>query len=508
MSQAGDGGYLNVGSFRFWFVGQVWEWSDEVARIKSDARMAEVIAAAVSSRQRVPREPVSLGVEDYELVLEPSEIAAIRARTRRSRRRHNRARYAFAKGLLRALMGKLADQDLKLASDRGVVRTLMGSDEFRELVDECWPRLTMADLIDDLMTPLGLARAGRDILTRREQELLVREPGSPWTAADVPLLDEAWSLLGDPEEVLRAAAERRRLRLERAYAQEYIAASGMRGQVDAAALAERFGEGGGARSIAERAGGDPDWEFGHVIVDEAQELSPMAWRMLVRRCPMRSMTVVGDVDQVAAPWGTRRWADTLDLVAPERWDSRELTVNYRTPSEIMAVAADVLAAVDPQAVPPSSVRDSGRPPLAHPVGNGMRLTELVVEVAATVQASIGDGRLAVLTSEADYPDVRDALVVQFAGSVGTGAVGLDSPITVMEVGEAKGLEFDAVLLVRPETWLASGERGLRDLYVALTRATQRLDVVHSDPLPSVLSRLQPGGESDALGPASLVGAPQ
>jgi DNA helicase IV len=481
--------------------------SDEVARIKSDARMAQVIAAAVTSRQRVPREPVSLGVEDYELVLNPSEIAAVRARTRRSRRRHNRARYAFAKGLLRALIGKLAEHDPKLASDRSVVRALMGSDEFRELVDECWPRLTMGDLIEDLLTPLGLARAGRDILTRREQDLLVREPGSPWTAADVPLLDEAWSLLGDPEEVLRAAAERRRLRLERAYAQEYIAASGMRGQVDADALAERFGEGGGARTIAERAGGDPDWEFGHVIVDEAQELSPMAWRMLVRRCPMRSMTVVGDVDQVAAPWGTRRWADTLDVIAPDRWERRELTVNYRTPSEIMAVAADVLRAVDPEAVPPSSVRDAGQQPLAHRVAGDALLTEVVVEVAGAARAAVGDGRLAVLTAVDDYGGVRDALVAEFADAVGTGAVGLDSPIAVMEVTEAKGLEFDAVVLVRPESWLATGERGLRDLYVALTRATQRLDVVHSEPLPEVLSRLGSGDSDEQIGPVSLVGAP-
>jgi DNA helicase IV len=481
---------------------------DEVARIKADPRMAEVVAAAVTARQRVPSEPVTLGVEDHDLVLEPSEIAAVRARTRRSRRRHNRGRYAFAKGLLRALMARLAEVDPKLASERAVVRSLMASEEFRELVDSCWPRLTMSELIQQLLTPAGLAEAGRDILTRRERELLAREPGSPWTAADVPLLDEAWALLGDPEEVLRAAAERRRLRLERAYAQEFIAASGMRGQVDADALAERFGEGGaGGRSVAERASGDPDWEFGHVIVDEAQELSPMAWRMLVRRCPMRSMTVVGDVDQVAAPWGTRRWADTLDAVAPERWERRELTVNYRTPSEIMAVAADVLAAVDPNAVTPSSVRDAGTSPRAHRVDRESDLPAAVADVTAEARESIGDGRLAVLTSAADFAVVRGALDERFPGEVGVGSTGLDSPIAVLEVGEAKGLEFDAVVLVEPAAWLAAGERGLRELYVALTRATQRLDVVHATPLPDVLSRLEAGDVGSGLDPAPLVGAP-
>lgn len=481
---------------------------DEVARIKSDLRMAQVIGAAVAARQRVPDGPVTIGVEDYELVLEPGDIAAVRARTRRSRRRHNRARYAFAKGVLRALMGKLAEQDPKLASDRAVVRTLMGSEEFRELIDACWPRLTMGDLVERLLTPAGIAEAARDILSRRDQELLVRAPGSPWTAADIPLLDEAWALLGDPEEVLRAAADRRRLRLERAYAQEFIAASGMRGQVDADALAERFGDAGlGGRGVAERAAGDPDWEFGHLIVDEAQELSPMAWRMLVRRCPMRSMTVVGDVDQVAAPWGTRRWAETLEAVAPERWLMRELTVNYRTPSEIMAVAADVLAAADPTAVPPSSVRDAGTPPRAHRVAVDADLTSTVVSVTADAREAVGDGRVAVLTTAADFADVRAALDERFPAEVGVGSTGLDSAVAVLEIGDAKGLEFDAVVLVEPSGWLEVGERGLRDLYVALTRATQRLDVVYAGSLPTVLSRLVAEDRGSGVGSAPLVGAP-
>jgi superfamily I DNA/RNA helicase len=306
--------------------------------------------------------------------------------------------------------------------------------------------------------------------------------------------------------VLRVAAERRRLRLEKIYAQEAIAASGYQGQVDADALAERFGAPGmSGVTIAERAAGDPDWEFGHVIVDEAQELSPMAWRMLVRRCPMRSMTVVSDVDQLAAPWGTRRWAETLDAVAPDRWDIRELTVNYRTPSEIMAVAADVLAAADPNAVTPSSVRDAGTAPQSHRVWPGEDRNEILLAAVASARASIGDGRLAVLTSGADFEAVRQALADRHGPDVGVGAAGLDAAIAVLEIGEAKGLEFDAVVLVEPGDWLTEGERGLRDLYVALTRATQRLDVVHSRPLPGVLSRLVDGRAGAAI-PSPYPGA--
>jgi DNA helicase IV len=463
--------------------------STEVAMLKADLRMAELVSAAVAARQQVPDQEVVIGFEDYELVLTPNDVATARARARRSRRRHNRARYAFAKQLLRFAIGRLAEVDAELARERWVVRTVMASDDFRAVVDACWPRLSATDLIQDLYTPHGVERAGHDLLNAEERALLTRDPDSPWTASDVPLLDEAWSHLGDPEEVLRAAAERRQLRADRAYAQQVVSASGLRGQVDAAALAERFSGGSGARVVVERAASDPDWEFGHLIVDEAQELSPMAWRMLARRCPLRSMTVVGDVAQASAPWGVRSWEVALQPVAPDRWSVAELTVNYRTPSEVMAVAADVLAAVDPTAESSSSVRDAGYPPLAHAVPDGVALADHVVAVVAKARAAIGDGKIAVLAPGSSYETVVSAVRAGFPGEAATGAAGLDAPIAVLQVTEAKGLEFDAVVLAEPAVWVAEGERGLRDLYVALTRATQRLDVVYSGELPSVLDRL-------------------
>jgi DNA helicase IV len=464
--------------------------SNEVATLKADLRMAELVEAAVTARQRLPDEAFVVEFEDHELVLTPNDIATARSRARRSRRRHNRARYAFAKQLLRFVVGRLAEVDAELSRERWVVRTIMAADDFRAVVDACWPRLSAAELISDLLTPAGLALAGSDLLSVEERALLARDPDSPWTAGDMPLLDEAWSLLGDPEEVLRAAAVRRRSRADRDYAQQVVAASGLRGQVDAAALAERFsGAGPGGRAVAERAESDPDWEYGHIIVDEAQELSPMAWRMLVRRCPTRSMTVVGDVAQASAPWGVRSWAAALEPIAPERWRVAELSVNYRTPSEVMAIAADVLAAVDPGAEPPSSVRDAGEAPLAHQVPDAEDLATHLATVVGQARAAIGDGKLAVITPGRCYEAVVTAVRERFPGEVGTGAAGLDAAIAVLEVTEAKGLEFDAVVLAEPADWIASGDRGLRDLYVALTRATQRLDVVHSGPLPAVLGRL-------------------
>jgi DNA helicase IV len=342
-----------------------------------------------------------------------------------------------------------------------------------------------------LFTPAGIAAAGRDVLSRADQQLLVREPGSPWTPADMPLLDEAWALLGDPEEMVRAAAERRQQRADHEYAQQVVASSGLRGQVDAKLLAERFAPGPGNRAIADRAASDPDWEFGHIIVDEAQELSPMAWRMLARRCPLRSMTVVGDIAQASAVWGIRSWGVALQPIAPDRWRVSELSVNYRTPSEIMAVAGDVLAAVDPDSEPPSSVRDAGFPPYSHRVSDDGDLAATVASVVATARAAVGDGKVAVITPDRCYDEIVSAVKSAFPSEIGTGAAGLDTPIAVLEVIEAKGLEFDAVVLAEPAVWMAAGDRGLRDLYVALTRATQRLDVVHVGELPSLLGRLTP-----------------
>lgn len=221
----------------------------------------------------------------------------------------------------------------------------------------------------------------------------------------------------------------------------------------------------------------------------------MAWRMLLRRCPTASMTVVGDVAQVSAPWGSRCWRTVLEQVAPQRSRVRELTVNYRTPSEVMAVAADVLAAVDPDARPPSSVREAGQAPRAHHATDAAA-TATAVAVAAREQ--LPDGKLAILCPPAPtYDAVLRAATARFGTDVAAGADGLDAPVAVLTIGEAKGLEFDAVVLVEPGEWLATGEHGLRDLYVALSRTTQRLDVVHTGKLPAVLRGLSAAPNSPA-----------
>jgi DNA helicase IV len=260
--------------------------------------------------------------------------------------------------------------------------------------------------------------------------------------------------------------------------------------IDPELLAERNAGEGVVLSVAERARVDRSWEFGHVIVDEAQEVSPMAWRVLFRRCPSRSMTVVGDLAQTGASWGPASWAELFDRHAPNRWRKAELTVNYRTPAEIMDVATAVLASAAPGVAPPRSMREEGVPPWA------LRTTpeELVPAVADSVRrelAEIGDGRLAVIVPAVDAERLAKELVAALPETtVGDHTAPLDAVVAVLDVAETKGLEFDGVLVVEPAAIVAQSERGMSDLYVALTRATRRLGVVHTGALPAEMAGLR------------------
>jgi UvrD-like helicase C-terminal domain len=227
-------------------------------------------------------------------------------------------------------------------------------------------------------------------------------------------------------------------------------------------------------------------------VDEAQELSAMAWRLVMRRCPTRSMTIVGDIAQTGDLAGATSWQEVLGPFVANRFRLEQLTVNYRTPAEIADVADDVLAAIDPALVPPRSVRATGVPPRAEGATGGLADTVAAVvrdEVAAVAadDAEPGEGRVAVLAPAQRVAELR-ALVLGKSGN-GSADPDLDAPVVVLPVSGAKGLEFDAVVLVEPAEVLAESPRGENDLYVALTRATQRLTVVHDAPLPAVLHRL-------------------
>lgn len=472
------------------------EDSLRAGELKGSADMIEVLKRGVRDWQQAPTAPIRLSFDGYDLTLDRKIVTKARGRGRSSRRPHNLARPVFAASVVDALTEQLAQtmgqdltggQNLLSQADLTEIRDEMRANpQIQRAIAGLWPILTPQEVLAGLWAdPARLARAA-DQLSPEDRKELFRPDDGRFSGADTPLLDELAELLGvdDAQERERA---RRRWRAQLAEAQDALdILTGSAPQdledeldpeilmaydlIDASQLAERQ-QVGARQTTAERATGDRTWTYGHVIVDEAQELSEMAWRMVMRRIPNRWVTVVGDVAQTGDPAGASSWQRMLEPYVAQRWKLTELTVNYRTPAEIMAVAADVLAAIDPAATVPRSVRESGCAPTAVRVAPSDLASTVGELVAAEEQRP---GTTAVLA-----PHATAAEYAELAG---------DS-VRVLTVSEVKGLEFDAVILVEPQDILDESPRGLNDLYVALTRATQRLSVVHTGELPEVLRAL-------------------
>ncbi|MDX5459503.1 HelD family protein [Micromonospora tulbaghiae] len=474
------------------------------AALKGRAVLADVLAAAVRDRQWVPDEPVTIELPQREvLTLDPETVRQARDRVRRTGRPHNLARALFDVEIVHALADQVAErigadplggENLLSEADRAEIRReLREEPEIRAALDELWPVLTPQRLLADLYASPERIATAAPMLTDAERAALHREPGG-WTPADVPLLDEAAELLGEDERA--AVARRERIRaLEREYAEGVLEIwrgsrsidvedeadggeiLGVTDLIDADRLSERQEE-YDRLTTAQRAAADRTWAFGHVIVDEAQELSPMAWRLLMRRCPSRSMTIVGDVAQTGALAGTPSWSEALAPYVADRWRLEELTVSYRTPAEIMAVAADVLAEIDPALRPPRSVRATGVPPWDRAVPAD-RLVHELVEATAREAASLGDGRLGVLVPTGRVTELGGAVVAALPEATVGEQPELANRVVVLTTEQAKGLEFDSVLVVDPARMVSESPRGNSDLYVALTRATQRLGILRT-----------------------------
>ncbi|MFI6869760.1 HelD family protein [Nocardia sp. NPDC050406] len=472
------------------------EDSLRAGELKGSLDMLEVLKKAVRDWQEVPKEPVRLHFDGHDLVLDRKTVTKARGRARSSRRAHNLARPIFAASVVDQLTDQLAQliganplggRNLLSQTDLTEIRDEMRADpEIQRVIAQLWPILTPQEVLGGLWAdPRRLAHAAGH-LSEEDRAQLRRSDSGEFSPADAPLLDELAELLGvdDTEERERA---RRRYRAQLAEAQDALdILTGSAPQdledeldpeilmaydlIDASQLAERQRV-GTRQTTAERAAGDRTWTYGHVIVDEAQELSEMAWRMVMRRIPNRWITAVGDVAQTGDPAGASSWQKVLEPYVAQRWKLTELTVNYRTPAEIMDIAADVLAEIDPGSSVPRSVRESGFAPTATKVG----ADELSSEVKS------------LLAAEAERPGTT-AVIVPHELLAELGELGGDSA-RVLTVHDVKGLEFDAVVLVEPQAILDESPRGMNDLYVALTRATQRLAVVHTGELPGVLHRL-------------------
>ncbi|MGQ0744900.1 MAG: HelD family protein [Acidimicrobiales bacterium] len=449
-------------------IGVVAEADPEVARIKGDARMAELVARAIRQRERALPGGVALLFRGQRLVLDRRTSARIVARARHRRGSHNSRRRMVEAAVLRHLAAQfemmVPGPDLTadlvpipagLPTD--VVADVMNERPLVEALERMWPVLSPQELLHDLFGARSLLdRAAEGLLKGLEADALYRPRSQTvtdvaWTDSDVALLDEAAAQLGP---------------------------------------------------LPPRRAGGPQESFtrtwGHILVDEAQDLSPMTMRMLARRCPSGSMTLAGDLAQATGPWAPARWEDLLAHLAPRREPRRvQLSVNYRTPTEIMDPAAKVLAAVRPDLVASRALRSTG----VHPRFTAVPGADLGSALAAAVageSAASGGRSLVVLV-----PESLRALAARALPEAGEGVRALGAAVALLTPAQAKGLEFDIVVVVEPAAIVEESARGAQSLYLALTRATQRLHVVHSRPLPTGLddpSAPRPKGPPDPQGP--------
>jgi DNA helicase IV len=413
----------------------------ETARIKGDLRMAKVLAKAVRDRQRALRRPLRVGYGLQTLTVDVARSQAIVTDARRRSRAHNAGRRHVEAGLFEALA-----ESSRVPVDPGELRDrLRQAPEVREALERMWPVLTPAELLHDLFgSPALIDLAAKRRLAEHERAALHRPRAATvdevaWTTDDVPLLDEARALLGP-------LPKRRR---------------------------------GGADDEART--------YGHIVVDEAQDLSPMQLRMLTRRSLGGSMTVVGDIAQSTGAWAHASWDEVLDHL-PDRRPARrtELSIGYRIPAPNMDLAARVLELAAPGLRPPRSVRQEGDPPRMVRAPDG-GLLGAVVDAVRTERDAVDPGGVAVICPDSLTEAVVGALAQAGVDHGRAVRGGLSHQVTVVPVSLVKGLELDASVVVEPAAILEEEAQGARSLYVALTRATKRLAVVHERALPDVLS---------------------
>ncbi|GAC1588681.1 MAG: AAA family ATPase [Acidimicrobiales bacterium] len=463
--------------------------------IKHDARMAAVLAAATADRERPLRAALRIPHGATEIVLPAKATGYLIDALRAAGGTHNERAAMLPIMVLDALKRRFvrAEERLIDAGLRGTmetveveeidafVRSARSSEALRVATNRMWPQLDGEQLVDDLLSsPVLLRSAATGILDEAEIEILLdawgrqaTPDGTEWTSADVALVDEASALLG-PRVHGRRAARDQLTAGEQFDIDQVLAQMPDLDPVVRADIAARLGDQARlARNGGPRAGARHDrWRtYGHVVVDEAQDLSPMQWRMIARRGTTRSYTVVGDLAQGTTSWAPRSWAEVTDhLTGPARSPVRtvDLRVGYRTPLEVMDLAAPVLKRSASHLRAPHSVRRAGHPPTVIRSGQH-ELVAAASAAAETLLAEVGAGTVAIITPP------------------GHGSPSADGRISVLSPLEAKGLEFDAVVVVEPID-IVEGERGYAQLYIALTRTTDRLVIVHAADLPPELDR--------------------
>jgi DNA helicase IV len=402
--------------------------SDATAAVKGDARMVRVLERAADAHVNIPDEGLSLSYRARTLRIPAMELLELVVGGQRRDLAIAVQRQRFRDGVIRAAYAQYTRGELLGIDEREFGADLLADSGNRKQVDNCWKSVNPVGLVRNLLTQKAtLARAADGILTSEEQALLLRPraQAEAWTVADLPLIDEA--------EAMAKAAPRR---------------------------------------------------YAHVVVDEAQDLSPMQLRMLARRARHHSMTVLGDLAQATGPASPGTWEQTLShLGRPANAQRAELTMGYRLPGAILELANRLLPHAAPDVAASQSVRESGDPPDFHAF-SADELVPAVVEHALALAKELAT--VAVIAEDARVAELRAAIEARGVILAELGETSPEHPLVVVPATLAKGLEFDAVVLVEPAEILAREPHGVRLLFVALTRAVQHLAIAHARPIPALL----------------------
>jgi DNA helicase IV len=446
--------------------------ADELGKLKGDARMTQIISRAVRTRQRSLRQDLAIPYGAVTLRLTVAKSEEIINRVRRRGGPHNPRRRLVEQEMVSVLetqyRNRLGIEEGAEEFDRSeFARGILHAPEIVEALRRMWPRLSAHELLHDFFgAPALIKAAAKDLLDDFEVELLYRARSTSldavaWTVADAALIDEARPLLG-PRRVVKKKVTPRT-----------DAWPGL----DIEEPRRDFGE-------------DEVASFGHIVVDEVQDLSPMQLRMLQRRSLSGSMTVVGDLAQATGPWTPGGWNDVLSHLAPRKAPIYvELSVSYRTPAEVIEASKPVLAASGTGLEAPKPVRRSGIPPVFEQV-HADALPQRVVQAALESLEAVQPGRAVILAPARHLGALAEALTrsqVPFADPE-RGIGGLEDSLVLLRSDEANGLEFDAAIVVEAAEIARAGRpaptpRGLRTLYVAMTRPTKVLRVISSERFP-------------------------
>ena len=435
----------------------------EVARLKSELRMVEAIEAAVRFYEQPPEQSLLVQTEWLDLRATPADWAEAFGSVEDGTP-HNEAHPQIRETIAEILVNRALHNGAGGGVPADILRAeLAAHPDLHRALYRAWPMISATDLVGDLWTVPAYLRLCAPWLTTEQLQLLQRPAAGAWTTADLPLLDTAHHRLGDADRARRAQRRRAERSAELARRQrvidDLIAADddpeGVSPMLRHADLQEALLD---TSTDEEPAAGDARLagQFGHIIVDEAQELTDAEWRMILRRCPSGSLTIVGDRAQSRRDFD-ESWAERLERIglSPAHITSVHLSINYRTPAEIMEAAAPVIRSVRPGANVPESVRRSGLPVEHGSVGD---LQSVLDEWLATHS----EGTVGIICAPSStVPDFNEF-----------------DRVRSLTPAQAKGLEFDLVVLVDPDSF-GPGVTGAVDRYVAMTRATQHLAVLRS-----------------------------